>query len=316
MNMQITCQLVHFLTPDGIRLPGLMYEPEKRNKTAVIYLHGNGSASIMYKPIMNRWGEQLAAAGIAFFPFNNRGAHYIKSLRRYGKTSPPEGERCTYGTAYERIEEAIDDIRGAKEFLKDRGYRHFFLIGESTGANKAVLYEYQEYDPEVTGLMLVSGGDDTGLFYKALGEARWKNQLARARTLVTGGKSMRLVPTYVSHTPLSYGSFLDVADPDGAYNIFPFYETLHGLSLTCAKKPFQELSGIQKPMLIIYGAQDEFCHDDVPGCLRQIKRALRAHPNVTYHIFDEVGHGLDGKEEELVTLGTSWIISNLHSRQS
>lgn len=74
-------QLTHFKTTDSFLLPALLYEPKNKTDKVALYLHGNGSSSIFYNAdTMNLFGEALKNAGISFFPFNNRGAHWIKKL--------------------------------------------------------------------------------------------------------------------------------------------------------------------------------------------------------------------------------------------
>ena len=76
-SIPMKTELTHFITPDGLRLPGLLYEPIPALKTdlAVIYLHGNGSSSVIYGHEMhNTLAAKLVKTGVAYFPFNNRGA--------------------------------------------------------------------------------------------------------------------------------------------------------------------------------------------------------------------------------------------------
>ena len=131
--------LIHFHTSDNLRLPGILFEPEKNTKKVALYLHGNGTSSIFYSRLTPILGKQMTDAGVAYFPFNNRGAHLMKSFR------VPNGDkekRVMYGTAYELIKDCIKDIEGSIAALQERGFTEFYLIGESTGANKIVLYHY------------------------------------------------------------------------------------------------------------------------------------------------------------------------------
>ena len=81
--MKTNLQLVGFETPDHLQLPGLLYEPEKKTDKVAVYLHGNGSSSVFYSNHkMNLFGQELNRIGVSFFPFNNRGAHWIKKLDR------------------------------------------------------------------------------------------------------------------------------------------------------------------------------------------------------------------------------------------
>src|SRR3989344_6428809 len=75
--------LAEFETDDDLRLPGLLYEPQKKTQKVLIYLHGCGSTSVFYSVSdINIFADALTKAGIAFFPFNNRGAHIVKTLTR------------------------------------------------------------------------------------------------------------------------------------------------------------------------------------------------------------------------------------------
>src|SRR3989338_4860065 len=136
-------EFVEIKTRDGLTLPGLFYAAQKP-KAVAIYLHGNGSASVFYNESKNHpLAAALARQRTSILYFNNRGAHVIKRLSvGTGQKRP----RRNYGMAYEKIKESIPDIDGAISFLKKRGYRKFYLIGTSTGANKICVYNY--YKPK------------------------------------------------------------------------------------------------------------------------------------------------------------------------
>jgi len=60
---------------DGLQLSGLLFSVESSNKpkTAVIYLHGNGSKGIFYDHEWNHiFSEALNQNGIGYCTFNNR----------------------------------------------------------------------------------------------------------------------------------------------------------------------------------------------------------------------------------------------------
>ena len=74
------CRLVRFEATDGIDLTGLLYEPRRATKRAAIFLHGMGGS---FEPRRsNILGSHFAAAGIAFFPFNNRGSYLMRRRAR------------------------------------------------------------------------------------------------------------------------------------------------------------------------------------------------------------------------------------------
>jgi hypothetical protein len=69
-------RLVRFDATDAAPLAGLLFEPLRQSKRAVIFLHGTGGASVF-----NRTHERAAVAlrvRIAYFTFNNRGAPLVR----------------------------------------------------------------------------------------------------------------------------------------------------------------------------------------------------------------------------------------------
>lgn len=296
--------LVHFLSTDRLQLPGLLYEPTNKSDRAMIYLHGNGSSSIFYSEDTNILGRTLTKAGIAFLPFNNRGAHYIKTLKQMNENN--EEERLLYGTSYELIKDCIKDIDGAIAFLQSKGYRTLYIMGESTGANKIVVYNFYKKKNPIKKHLLLSGGDDTGLYYDELGAKKYHLAFEKARAAVAAGHGMKLVPQYIMPEPYSYQSLFDILNPDGDYNTFPFNEYFNNLHLS--KKPlFSEYATLNKPTLVIYGSNDEYCYGDVPRCVDALKQHT-THPElVTFKVIDAADHGFSGKEQELANTIISWL---------
>src|SRR5262249_13379436 len=120
------CRLVRFEATDGVTLAGLLFGSGRR---AIIWLHGTGGASVFESARTNVLGRVFNQHRIAFFPFNNRGAHYVRRAgRHYG------------GSAYVRIRECVPDIEGAVRELRRRGFRDITLAGHSTRPNKIPLY--------------------------------------------------------------------------------------------------------------------------------------------------------------------------------
>lgn len=293
-NMQQ--HLIHFETKDNLRLPGLLFEPVQPTKKVAIYLHGNGTSSVFYDPTKIELGKELTDNAISFFPFNNRGAHLIKSLKRQTEQG---AERVMYGTAYELIKECIFDIDGAIAELKKKGYEEFYLIGESTGANKIVVYNYYKPQNDVSKYILLSGGDDTGLYYDELGKEKFNEILNISKVKMDEGKGTELLPHELySGMPMSYQSMYDTLNPDGDYNIFPYNEVMNDLQLS-SKELFREYKKINKPTLIVYGGEDEFCYGKVPECVEILKKNTSNPALFQFEIIKGADHGCSGKEDEL-----------------
>ena len=96
--------IIEFSTFDGLTLPGLLYET-KDSKKAVINLHGNSSSSVFYNQVSKKeLAEVFVNNSISFLDFNNRGAHFIKSLTV--KKNDTE-ERKRFGMTYEKIKDCM-----------------------------------------------------------------------------------------------------------------------------------------------------------------------------------------------------------------
>lgn len=293
------CRFLEFDATDGVQLYGLLFEPRRASKHAAIFLHGTGGASIFDSRRTNTLAAEFVSKGIAYFPFNNRGAHVMKRLRKSGIIK----RNVNGGMAYERIRDCVHDIDGAVRELRKRGYREFTLIGHSTGANKIAVYDHYKHRNPVRQYVFLAGGDDVGLMYEQLGRRGFRKALNRARKL---SKSEELMPAEISPTPMSWRSFYDMVNPDGDYNIFPFLEVMRKIRLS--KKPlFRHMRGVSKPSLVIYGDRDEYCFGNVSRCVSILAESIGPKPNLEFVIMKDADHGFGGREEDLAALIVRWL---------
>lgn len=284
--------LVQIKTTDGLTLPGLFYEADK-SKKAAIFLHGNGSTSVFYSDdLREKQAKALNSKGISYLLFNNRGAHYIKKL-----------VNKRLGMAYEKIKDCINDIDGAIKFLENRGYQEFYLIGESTGANKICVYHYYKPHNKVSKYILLGGGDDTEIYYNQLGEKRFHKLLKEATDKIREKKGEEIICELLPDKIFSYIGFYDIANPDGDYNVFPFLEVMRNIKLS--KKPlFRHFKSIDKPTLVVYGEKDEYAWDDVPGIVKILKKQK---PEFKYVIIKDADHSFTEHQKELSKIITEWL---------
>ena len=293
--------LVQINTEDGLTLPGLFYEANN-SKKAAIFLHGNGSSSVFYSDDLK--GEQATALvnkGISCLLFNNRGAHLIKKLNVQDKNGKEKRKR--FGMAYEKIKDCIKDIDGAINFLESKGYKEFYLIGESTGANKICVYNYYKPRNKVSKYILLGGGDDTGIYYNELGKKRFYKLLKESRDKIRRKKGDDLICELLPNEIFSYKGFFDIANPDGDYNCFPFLEGLKNIRLS-QKKLFRYFKSINKPSLVIYGEKDEYAWGDVPKIVDILKEQK---PNFDYIIINNADHGCSEHQNELSKVISEWL---------
>lgn len=294
-NREPLCRLLIFDAADGVQLSGLLYEPERRSRRAAVFLHGTGGASVFDSPRTNLLAAELVVRGIAFFPFNNRGAHLVTRLR---------GRRSGFGgMAYELVRECVADIDGAVKRLRAAGYRELFLIGHSTGANKVAIYDSRRKRSPFRKYVLLAGGDDTGLLVARSG----RKMITRARARVRARRGSELVPPSIHPLPMSWRAFYDMINPDGDYNVFPFGEVLTGRRLS--RRPlFRHVRAIRRPSLYVYGENDEYCYGDVAGCVRILSGYVGANGEIV--VMKDAGHGFGGKESELGALIGEWLTAS------
>lgn len=255
-------ELVSILSTDGLELPGLLYEPEQKTGKAALWLHGMGDNAVFYKPeAINSLGRALTDKGIALLAFNNRGAHAKKSLKYADETLPEEDRRYPGGMYYELIADCVHDIDGAANFMKDKGFSALYLLGLSTGANKICAYHVRAKHNPFSKYVLAGPGDDTGLMFAELGDKKFWEALKYSAARI-GTDPLKVMPKYTGMYPFSAQSAHDILDPDGAYNTFPYYESVHG---RIGSKPlFDEYKHLDRPTLVIFGENDEYT-DHVGG---------------------------------------------------
>lgn len=291
-------EFVQFETEDGLLLPGLFFEA-KNSKKALIKLHGNGSTDVFYKTEYEL-AEALNKKGISLLLFNNRGAHIIK---KFTVRANGEEKRISQGTAFERIAACVPDIDAAAAFVISRGYTTLFLSGASTGANKICVYNHYKPDNVFAKYILIAGGDDTGLYYEMLGEELWKKLLTTAKAKASNNHDNEIIPELLPEV-YSYRGFLDIANPDGDYNCFPFSEVLRNNNLS-SKKLFRHFGELKKPTAVIYGEVDEYAWGDAAKCVDILKQHR---PDIIYTIIKDADHGFHGKKAELASTITDFLL--------
>ena len=290
-------ELIQFPNTENIFLPGLLFEPENGSDKILIFLHGNGSSGGFYSvELQNIFGKNLTVNGISYFTFTNTGGHLIQ---KFDKISAGKKERVVAGSAFELIKDCVSDIDGAINYLKGRGYKHFYLIGASTGANKICVYNLYKRNNIVEKYILESGGDDSGLYYNEVGDEKFKKTVQICQKKIKEGKRRDLVPKDLYDIPISHQSLFDQINPDGDYNIFPFYWQLNAIMIM-KKAPWEEIKKINKPTLVIYGDKDEYYYGKVQECVGLIKNAVSGKENFYFEIIRGADHAYFGKRKELV----------------
>jgi len=294
-------KLIHIKTEGGPVLPGLLYEAPKSKKVA-IHLHGNGSTSVFYHDDQrDEQARNLNKKGVSFLLFNNRGANYIKKLDVIERGKE---KRKRFGMAYEKIKDCVKDIDGVIKHLERLGYRKFYLIGESTGANKICVYHYYKPKNKVSKYVLLGGGDDTGIYYHMLGRKKFYTLLRESKKKIKNKKGEEIIKELLPDMIFSYIGFYDIANPDGDYNVFPFLEQIRKLNLS-KKRLFRHYKSINKPTMVIYGEKDKYAWGNILKIVSMLKQQK---PEFEYRIIKEADHSFSKNQKELSRIIADWLL--------
>lgn len=307
----ISTTLIDPCSTDGLQLSGLLFPAESsiQPKTAIIYLHGNGSKGIFYA---HEWNQAVSSIfnqqGIAYCTVNNRWAMLTTSLDVCDENGIVWDANA--GVWYEKIEDCVYDIDGVVEYLKNLGYERFFLMGKSTGANKICVYheilQKQWKKTPFAGYILLSGWDDIGLWYEDMGAELFQEVLSNAKKALQEkkGEEQRPVTCRCFLEDFSYQSAADILDPDGLYNCFPFFEVFRERLGT--KELFREFSTLDIPTLVMYWAEDEY----VRFPMDEVIALLKSHnSSADYESIPSANHSFDGHEKILAERILAWINS-------
>lgn len=295
---------------DKLELPAVLYTPTGKTKKAAIYLHGNGDSGVFYQSkTINALGSELVRRGIAFLALNNRGARYKKKLVVAGSGTPGQEDKVMGGAHYELIEDCAKDIDGAIKLLERKGFRDFYLIGFSTGANKICVYDKLAKQNKVSRYVHAGPGDDSGLFYNEIGEKCFKLSLNYAQAAIRAGNPLKVMPKYTGMHPFSAQSAYDILDPNGPYNTFPYFEAT---TRRLGKKPlFEEYKKITKPQLVVFGESDEFTYTGggTRGCLNLLRAATSKEslPESDFVVVPKTDHGFHGQELAMAKMVAEWL---------
>jgi len=175
--MNIQTQLCTFKTADNERLHGLLFtSPSDDSDMALVFIHG--VAMNFYLPPLAIFGQELTQLRYHCFVINTRGHDWIARVGNLTKFG---------GSAYENLEDCLFDLDGALNYLENRGYRRFVLIGHSLGAIKSIIYQGTRQRDDVVGIVSCSAPKQ---FYseRISRQPEFRETIERAETMVAEGK--------------------------------------------------------------------------------------------------------------------------------
>ncbi|HEU4371261.1 MAG TPA: alpha/beta fold hydrolase [Methylomirabilota bacterium] len=280
----VPVSLVRVRTRDGVWLDGVIVEPRRRRRAALVWVHGLGSAFASGQPLIRELSARLTAAGFAYLKLNTRGHDVVA-----------RGGRRLAGAAFERFGESVEDIRAAIALARRAGYGTVILAGHSTGANKVLHYAAGVRDRRVRGLILLGPVSDVAGETKRIGRRELRRRVAVAERIARRDPDA-LVPRAFGF----WGArrYLSLYRPGEAEDVFPYYRP---------RARWAALRRVRLPIAAVVGSRDAYL-DRTPQALLEAfaRNAVRAR-SFTGLVIPGAPHGFARHEPVLARAIVSWI---------
>lgn len=273
--------VVQFTTPKKYILNGPWFGPKKPKKV-IILLHGlTGSAFSMRSAV-----DSIAGGTTAVLAFNNRGFGQVNSIKRL------KGKKGTYsiaGTAHEVFTDCADDIQGAVDLSKRSGAKKIYLLGHSTGCQKAIYWANKKRDLRVKGLFLLGPLSDYSGAVTEKGKAAIENGVAYAKRLIAAGKQHWLMPQHFSEWFVCDAQrYVSLYSPDSPEELFTYARP--AVVPTAIRR-------VRMPTLVLLAGADEYGDKPAEEIAAWFDKNLKNKHKVV--IVPKVGHSFKGAEKRV-----------------
>jgi len=266
----VCVQLISLHTSDSVRLDGVLYQPLKPTPIGLMLVHGYGGT--FYGAYFRQLGQVAAEQGITTLALNMR-----------DHDNGPKGSDFTDNQT---------DIATGVAHLRSLGLRKILLLGQSMGTNRVLYYEAVAADPIIAATVLVSGPGN--LF-------QWNVwQFGREKAQESVDEALRL-------RAAGHDRDLMLVDlgPLGKALYTPRY--LLSLRGPQAKSdPYQNISKVKSPVLILQGKADKLIEPDIA---ERLLKAAAGNAKVTVVYVEGADHGFSQQLPALVERVLRWIKS-------
>ncbi len=288
--MPVPGYLVSTTTADELILHAF-FVPSEPPKPAVLLIHGF-TANFYRLPYVHLLAQVVHGAGYAFLTANTRGHDIMATVY---STDPDRSARL--GSAYERFEHSLLDLRAWLDWLEEQGHSRVVLLGHSLGAAKVAHYVARTQDPRVIGVGLLSPADLTVL-QRQEGEPFDQIVEWAQRQVAKGQPDALLLPPKPEYIPMSAATFLDFFGPNAPSHIFRF---------STPDELWPCVPDIAVPLLALLGTEGEYVPGDPKAALEALARQARRTPSCTLRFLPGVRHNYRGHEEQVVAVVLSWL---------
>ena len=295
--LMFSASIFQIKTRDEVTLDGIFIKPNRKSSRAVLFTHGLGGNFYGWFRVFSILSEATTKEGVTFASFNNRGHDAVSKIKN-GK------KRTLAGAGFENFKESVYDIEAQIHFLRQQGIREIYLVGHSTGANKALYYMYQTRDRRVRGLALLGPLSDFVGEKMALGKKY--NSLLREIKTITENKnksSLPLSPEIFTRRGLaprimSAKRYLSLYSAGSPEDVFPYSDP---------KARWKELRSVKIPLLVVIGEKDQYLDRKAKDLTDTFAKNAISAKSFAGIVIKNADHGFYKKEKELAKTIVDWI---------
>ncbi|MBI2173383.1 MAG: DUF1749 domain-containing protein [Candidatus Aenigmarchaeota archaeon] len=283
-DYRIKGELVRFRTDDGALLHGFLVS-EGHDK---IFIHFHGMGSNFYDDFRLPYlTEAIIKSGYTLLVVNNRGHDTVAEI------PDTKYKWSRAGTAFEKFETSLNDVKGAVDFAGENGFSKIILSGHSTGCQKITYYQSKVQDKRLKGIVLLAPADDYNVARKEFGE-KFEAILKEAKKL---DKNDLMPSKMLNGSFFGAARLLSVAEPENIEASILNYDSEMKL-----------FSKIRCPVLAIFGSKDKFLTKTSKEHLKILKERT-ASQNFGSVIIKNADHSFTKKEKELVEEIRRWLVT-------
>jgi alpha-beta hydrolase superfamily lysophospholipase len=283
--------LTEIITRDNLIHQGIYFEPKKKSKSAILYVHGLGSTFYSNNSLIFDIVSKCEDCGFGFASYNNRGHDTVSGIKKLDPYHEKGYTRVAGGASQEIFADSIYDIDAGISFLIQQGYSEIYLCGHSSGANKVCLYAGTQCDVRVKGVILSSPVSDR----LAPEEKRsWILDIGMKFLYYFGFGDLLIFNSRMTLTPKRY---LSLFKPHSLEDVFAYGDSPAQMNI---------YSKISKPLLILLGNNDEYLDRKATQVMNVFHAKQHSQMFEGYIIPDGL-HSFQGKEKMVAEIIGKWI---------
>ncbi len=280
-------------TSDGITLDGAIAAPQRKTKSVILWIHGLGGNFYSGRLRLHELARGALRNNVALASFNTRGHNTVASFHK-------NHGRLLAGAGLENFKDCLKDISAIIRYLKSKGLSNVYLVGHSTGANKALYYLYKTSDRQIKGLALVAPLSDVAVEKRAAGK-KFSQKLLRAKKYLSGYRHWPL-PKNFSKKIMSASRYLSLANPGSPEDVFPYHNP---------NASWKELKSLRVPLLVVLGDKDHYAKPWQPKKILKIFEEKTPNKKMfSGMLINGAGHSFVKREKELAAAILRWTTKN------